>query len=468
MLKSISRATTFFVLLLTSLSSQADDLMPPPGAAEALLEYNRACMEEGGELWGASLCGPMLIVEPASRVVMANVADVGGLLQRSDDLYIGVLPEEVGLANTAQLWSGTKWSMVLFPLPENEQARSALFLHEAWHRLQGELSLPAQGCNNNHLENRQARIWMRLEWRALARALGQGEQGRDALIEALVDALLFRQHRQDLFAGSARQEALLEMNEGLAEFTGLRAAYDKDVTQTVIRKLAAADHGEHLVRSFAYVSGPAYGLLLDVLSPGWRSRLDANSDLGQLLTQVLPTWPPAKTPVEQRAQTYGYAEVSLQEEQLGRERAHRQTALRKQLVDAPGLVLPLEKMEMQFNPNQVSGLAPHGTVYFTITIRDSWGKLEATAGALISSDFRSVAVPGKPAVIEGRMIIGDTWRLELDDGWRLIPAGKDPTTVTRSNTSIKNAPSGGGDRKDPTTGHDTSPPSRRNLVRYAG
>ena len=76
-------------------AGQDDAVQVLPGAVEALHEYDLACVEEGGKLWGASLCGPMLVVDPASRIVTANAADTGGLLQPSGDLFVGEYPKVV-------------------------------------------------------------------------------------------------------------------------------------------------------------------------------------------------------------------------------------------------------------------------------------------------------------------------------------------------------------------------------------
>ncbi|MCP4896591.1 MAG: hypothetical protein GY906_06400 [bacterium] len=431
MSNKVANAATLAMSVVFSLFSGVGEAMPPPEAVEALLEYERACMEENGKTWGVSLCGPMLIVDPTSRVVTSNTVDGEGQLRRVKDRFVGLLPEDVGLANTAVKWNGVKWAMVLLPLPEEERARRALLLHEAWHRVQDDLSLPMQSCDNNHLEHIQARMWMRLEWRALTRALGQDEHRR----AALEDALLFRSQRQLLFPGADQQEACLELNEGLAEYTGMRVGYGRGMAEMVIEKLAASESQESLTRSFAYLSGPAYALLLDELVPGWRSRLSIDSDLGQLAAQALPNLSRDLAQVVAKAAPYGYQLVREREEERGRERALRQAGLRGRLVDAPGLVLPLENMEMQFNPHDVVGLEPHGTVYMTLTIRDGWGKLEATDGALIASDFRSVAVPGGPIGADGSIIVGESWSLELEDGWRLSLKDKGPASVEKEQQS---------------------------------
>ncbi len=74
------------------------------------------------------------------------------------------------------------------------------------------------------------------------------------------------------------------MNEGLAEYTGY-ALYAPDSASARWRLVndLVNPQAQTFVRSFAYLSGPAYGLLLDERMPKWRSTLNAASDLGAIL-----------------------------------------------------------------------------------------------------------------------------------------------------------------------------------------
>src|SRR5690348_18439307 len=52
-------------------------------------EAAQQCRADGGRLWGKSLCGPILLVEPASRRVVANQADGEGRLHAEGGVYVG-------------------------------------------------------------------------------------------------------------------------------------------------------------------------------------------------------------------------------------------------------------------------------------------------------------------------------------------------------------------------------------------
>ncbi len=112
-------------------------------AAAALAEAQALCEADAGRLWGASLCGPLLIADPRTRAVIANQAGAEGGLTASDGVFTGVLPADINIANTAVEWDGVRWTMLMAPLPDDAESRGALLMHESWHRIQPEIGLPA-------------------------------------------------------------------------------------------------------------------------------------------------------------------------------------------------------------------------------------------------------------------------------------------------------------------------------------
>ena len=93
-----------------------------------------------------------------------------------------------------------------------------------------------------------------------------------------------------------RFQNALEIQEGLAQYTGVKVAarYPAEAIVSAVLGLATAPRKPSFVRSFAYASGPAYGLLLDASSSGWRGHLDPRSDLGAILQHALPIPLPAE------------------------------------------------------------------------------------------------------------------------------------------------------------------------------
>src|SRR5580658_6069692 len=251
-------------------------------------EARRLAESDGGKLWGKSLAGPLLFAEPRTRYVVANQADAEKKLKPAGGLFVGTLPQSVPLASTAYRWAGTHWSMILWPLPDDKAERSVTLMHESWHRIQTDLGLPTADPTNVHLDTLAGRYWLQLEWRALARALGSTSQEQSRAIE---DALRFREFRRGLFQAARTDESKLELNEGLAEYTGFKLS---GLTDAEKRRLLIKHFEIYptmfatYVRSFAYLTGPAYGLLLDQHATGWLRKIKAGDDLGEVLATALP------------------------------------------------------------------------------------------------------------------------------------------------------------------------------------
>src|SRR6185295_18259354 len=115
-------------------------------------------------------------------------------------------------------WGGTTWGAYVWDFVANgtPRRRRELLLHELFHRVQPQLGLVVPAAANEHLDGVDGRYWLRLEWRALARALGEAGEPR---AQAIRDALAFRQARRALYPGAAERERAAEIGEGLAQYT---------------------------------------------------------------------------------------------------------------------------------------------------------------------------------------------------------------------------------------------------------
>jgi len=385
-------------------------------ATQYFQEANDLCSRDNGKLWGVSLCAPMLFVDRKTRSVITNQADKESILTKDGNVFVGKLPPKVNIANTATEWAGVKWTMVIFPLPEDKIRRANLLAHEMWHRVQNDIGFPSSGAANNHLDSLDGRVWLQLEWRALAAALTtRGKQRR----QSIADALLFRAHRRAIFPQAASEEREMEMHEGLAEYTGVKLSGSPNLNQYVVDiDIKEAANKQTFVRSFAYATGPAYGILLDETKAKWRKNLKKEDDLGNLLQKRLSIKlpPNIKQAAELRARNYDGDKLQLSETERENNRRKLLDEYRAKLVNGAVLAVPILKMSMQMNPGNLVPLEPVGTVYPDIRIVDAWGILTVTKGALIKSDFSKIYV-STPINLTSSPIQGDGWTLELNAGW---------------------------------------------------
>ena len=406
--------------------SQAARPIPTDTAKAYFAEAQALCQADHGQLWGVSLCGPMMFADPKSHFIVANQADANGVLKAEDGVFTGFLPANQNIANTAVEWSGVRWTQVVWPLPVEERHRKTLMAHELFHRIQPMLKLPTlQGGENAQVDTLDGRITLQLELRALARALrAQTDEQRR---QAASDAVLFRAERYRIFPEAAAQEQAMEWNEGLAEYTGVRvgnATQEQQIDQT-LGDISRLGEASTFVRSFPYATGPAYGLLLDRYSPGWHRSLEAGDGYDTLLGNALHLAAPAnlQQAAEQRAAAYNGAALRATEVERDRKRQLIVAQYRAKFIDGPILTLTFRKMQIQFNPSNLQPLEKAGTVYPTMRITDEWGILEATNGALLKPDWSAVIVVA-PSAITGNSLKGDGWTLELKPGWKVVPGAR--------------------------------------------
>jgi len=373
-------------------------------AQEYFKEAQALCERDGGRLWGVSICGPMVIADRRTQTFAT-----------SQPAPEGARPQLLGLVNAPIAWGGATWGAYVWDDVVNAtpRHRMEILLHELFHGVQPRLGLMAPALATEHLDAADGRYWLRLEWRALARALREsGEEGN----LAVRDALAFRQARRMLYPARVEDERAQEITEGLAAYTGtvLAAQSATDAIAGALELLANAEAEESFVRTFAYKSGPAYGLLLDAASAGWTHRVRGTDDLGALLIGALAVQPAADATAA--ALRYGGAEIRASEQRREQQRQERLAELRRRFVDGPVLRSPGGGIGMS-NSRGAVVIPDVGTVYFgPFRASGGWGTLEAEKGVLVASDgsSRRLAAPGRP---DGGVIAGDGWTFKAAPGW---------------------------------------------------
>lgn len=405
------------IATLAPIAASAEDLTPASAAA-AFTEARAVSDQDGGRLWGKPLYGPMMLVDPRTHFAVANQADPQGLLKPVDGVFAGTLPTDFVSANTAVEWHGVRWTMIDWPLPEASARRHKLMAHELFHRIEPDLGIAVISPPNAHLDTRDGRYWLFLELRALQVALV--ERG-PAQADAIRDALTFRARRLALFAAARTEEAALEANEGLAEYTGAMAANDDadSARWQAINGICGVSDTAGVSKSFAYATGPAWGMLLDRHVPGWRAKV-ASAGFVEQLAAVLP--PQAESAAAARAVVYGGKALGVRES----ERAARAEAfaadVRTRLLNAPVLAIATtDAVNYGYDPYDVTAIGDGWFYYNNLTVSDTWGKLTVKGGVLFSPRRQQLRIVPPPTGGPGHLETKD-WALDLAPGWRVAPA----------------------------------------------
>jgi hypothetical protein len=244
----------------------------------------------------------------------------------------------------------------------------------------------------------------------------------------LTNALTFRKYRYSLYPGADTTENLLELNEGLAEYTGfvISGRNNKQSIEHFVQSINTFLSNPTFVRSFAYQTVPVYGYLLVTTKKGWNREITIKTNLTDYFIKAFDISLPndLKKTTEIILNQYS-GEIIISEEKTREERTKKLIAeYKSKFITQPHFELVFEQMNVSFDPRNIIPIEVKGTVYPNIRVTDNWGILTVENGALMSSNWDKISVT-TPIKIENKNISGDGWTLELTDGYTVT---KDEST----------------------------------------
>lgn len=404
--------STLTALAITALAVPASAQVDQRLAQQYFQEAQALCERDGGKLWGVSICAPMVIYDRATQTIATSRPQPAA-----------PLPPLLGFVNAPLKWGDTTWAAFVWEYFAGRPARRRmeLFLHEMFHGVQGQLGVAAPFLVSEHLDQMEGRYWLRLEWRALDRALATSGDERKAAVR---DALAFRQARRARYPDGAEPERGQEITEGLAAYTATALVADTPADAIASARdllVVTGAPDESFVRTFAYLSGPAYGVLLDAASPGWPRRIRATDDLGLLLATAYGVQPAPDAAAA--ATRYGDGAVRASEERREQLQRDRLAELRRRFVAGPVLIIRGGGSASSDSRGAIA-IEGEGTVYFgSYRATVAAGRLEAEGGVLVASDGGSRRVPA-PVLRDDGTVAGDGWKFTPSAGWVVRPAAR--------------------------------------------
>jgi len=378
----------------------------------------KSATKKNMNLWDKDLYGAMLLVDPQTRQIFANESDTAGYLKSDGSIYTGILPENISFANTAIDWNGKSWAMICLLLPEDEHERIDLLSHELFHKAQPSLGFTLNNADNNHLDLKDGRIYLRLELEALKKAIQTSSEKEKQ--QHLTNALIFRKYRNLLYPKTDEIENLLELNEGIASYTGLiiSGRNEKQSTEHIVNGINYFYNYPTFVRSFAYFTTPAYGYLLYNKDKNWNKNIINTTDLTDFFTKAFNINVPTDLIKAVEIISDNYNGMSIIKEETEREENNRKTIAKykSKFIEMPHFELQFENMNISFDPRNIIALEDKGTVYPNMRITDQWGILTVENGALMSPNWDKITITN-PIETDKKKIIGDGWTLELTDDY---------------------------------------------------
>lgn len=355
------------------------------------------CDNDNGKLWGINLYAPILCINK-SRNIWSNQKDPQGLLNEHDGYFTGTYPETKNVANSTTEAFGQKWATIMLPFPPDSIELITLVCHEMFHYWQDTLNLvPSKiDYNNTHMDKKDARILLKLEWTALYSACKANDIFSRK--EAISNGLTFRKLRHKIFNEFYNDETAFEIHEGLAQYTGRKLATQSDslYIEFLNKDFESNINKNDYVRSFAYFSGEILGFLLDESKTNWRKQINENSDLGVILQQAYQIKLPSnlEKQYESIKNKYGYKDIYYFEEKRDLIKSQEKENLRK-IFSKNIKELPLKNVNISFDPNSVVPIEDIGNAYKNARVIDNWGILETKDNGVIviTNDWKTIILP---------------------------------------------------------------------------
>jgi hypothetical protein len=239
-------------------------------------------------------------------------------------------------------------------------------------------------------------------------------------IENLTNAMFFRKTRYYVFQIAASEENLLELNEGLAAYTGLRMSgrNDAETIKYLDAKLTEFQGYPTFVRSFAYVTTPIYGYLLTKKEKQWNRQIKDTTNLTEFFIRAFKMNVPFGLCHDCMNQ-YGFDKIADEETIREEAKGNKIAEFKKIFIEEPHLDIQFENMNISFDPRNPVPLEEFGTVYPTMRVTDNWGILSVKEGALLAKKWNKVTV-SEPVQITPETISGNGWTLELNKSYTII------------------------------------------------
>lgn len=408
------------LLLVFSCKEEIPETYLSPEKASAYFKKTEdLCNRDGGRLWGKNLYGPLMFVDRASRRLYANQPDADGLLKLKDGIYNGLYPRENIIGNMAVTFGETLFGMAVLPPEEDDYRITSRAIHSLFHRYQNLQGILSSGFNLPNMDEKNARIWIKLEWKALRKAITS--EGEDQLL-AIRDALIFRGSNHETYPKFVPLEDQFETYEGLATFTYILFESDslEEFENRLLDYLDRVYRYQSYSRSYGNIHGALYATLLYFKGFDFKTIHTDTLDLGNMVREVynieLPRF--CRDVAGSIAINYNINEIMQEEasrEKAIKERLDNQTSV---FTKRPVVYLELESPYFDFEPEDVQSLDTLGTLYNTIRVSDNWGKLTVDkGGCLVSNNYKYIRISARGYKAEKNHISGEGWQLVLNDGW---------------------------------------------------
>jgi len=310
------------------------------------------------------------------------------------------------------------------PLPreDDEYWITTRAIRSLFHRYQETIGYTTSGYNTINMDEKNARLWLKLEWNALKKAIFS--EGAEQQL-AIRDALIFRGSNRELYQKYAADETRFENYEGFATFTYLLFATEsqEEYQKRLIETLGRFYSMQSYARTYGIIHGALYADLMYRKGFDFSSIRSENVDPGEIVKKLYDIQLPEVCRDVAGSLALNYDIEKIQKEEAERElknqeRIHRQIST---FTEKPVVFLELESPYFDFEPEDIHSMDTLGILYSKIRISDNWGKLTVDkGGCLVSNNFKYLRITAKGFKTDKNRIEAEGWHLTLNDDYELV------------------------------------------------
>ncbi len=398
----------------------------PEVAKDYFAAVENICNADSGRLWGENIYGPIMLVDVVNRTIYANAPDKNGLLKLKEGVYTGTLLKEKSIIVNNVEYGGTLYAMVPMPMKEDHYRIVSWAVHSLYHCFQERNNLRRDIFNVSHLNDNNSRLLLKLEWKALEKAINTDSLSRKNYIR---DALIFRGARRELYPYGIKDENTFECMEGLATFTYIKlcASNEQEYKDRILEFYKKIYKSYSYTASYGFIHGALYAFLLDARDYDFSSIKKADFDLasetGKIYEISLPDY--CRDVAGSIALAYNISDLQNEELEMQRQIRSKTKKIASDFTEKPTIKIFLESPNFCFEPEDIFSLDTIGTIYHKLRVSDNWGKLSVDGGtALISFDLKTIWLKKEDITNDRNHIYGEGWHITINEGWKATEEGE--------------------------------------------
>lgn len=381
-----------------------------------------SCYNDGGTLWGRNLYGPLMFVDRRNRIVYSNFPDREGNLKKSDGVYYNNYSKDFIINRDSLTFGGTKYALAALPSKEDGFTITSRGIQSLYYFHQHYFGYKPIPYNTSNMDEDNARLWLKLELKALKKAITSDNQERNV---ALRDALIFRGSNHELYSKYVNDEIRFENYEGLAVFTSLllSSTSQEELSKELLESIDIIYSLPTFARSYGGFLGAAYAYLAYDKAFLFSSIKSVDTDLSKLVQQLYDIQLPefCRDVAGSIALNYDLstvqAEEDIRKEQI-KERIQQQTS---QFTNKPVILIDLISPYFDYEQTDIVPVSPLGTIYNRLIVADNWGKIIVEeGGCLLSENLKHLTITADNYHRDRNHLYGDGWMLTLNSNWEII------------------------------------------------